>query len=59
MEIQYNGKEHEYGYLIDGNYKYIGIICKKSKKPSGLGRLIDSSSELNNIQEGIFKNGHR
>ena len=59
MEIQYNGEEHEYGGLIDGNYRYIGMICKKSKKPSGLGRLIDSSSDLNNIQEGIFKNGHR
>jgi hypothetical protein len=59
MKIQYNGKEHEYGYLIDGYYKYIGMICKKSKKPSGLGRLIYSSSDLNNIQEGIFKNGDR
>ena len=33
---------HDEADLIAGKFKYIGMINKKSNKPSGLGRLIQN-----------------
>ena len=43
---------------ISGSFKYIGILSKQSKRPSGLGRLIKTRESFS-IQEGFFIDGKR
>jgi hypothetical protein len=40
---------HDCDDLIGGKFKYIGMINKKSNKPSGLGRLIQNNKGIKNI----------
>jgi hypothetical protein len=47
--VEYKILDHEEDSLIAGKFKYIGMINKKSNKPSGLGRLIQNNKGIKYI----------
>jgi len=45
--------------LFSGTFKYIGMLNKESKLPSGFGRLIHTGWARKFIHDGMFKNGQK